>query len=653
MRTLLVSSILVITNACRSNPFGDTAAPFERLEIHKDRNKFSTLAVDIATSARVKLDCAFSVEPPSSVMQAIESARKRKVTVRVILADPLRASQLRHNFCVADEARLFFFTASFSSEGPAIALEIQSTGGVVGEFTREINLLSEGLSGSAKPKTDYFTKYAVLEQPIKIWWGPQENPVNELQSAIQGGSSSLDIYSTGFEISLPKKLAIRASFSTAAIFSQTTRAFEIEQIRKVDTRDLGETNLIVVDREKPTARTFIYAAALNDSNSDSVLIELPGAWAANNIAPYLDSIFASATPTSNRGDAAYLGAVVISELAWMGSYLNDGTSDGADEFIEFHNNTSAPLNLSAWKVVCTSNAGLTSQVSFNFPGGVVIEAGRNLVVAAKNNAAWRADLYVPDLQISNSSTRCSLKNSFETMIDEIGDDVVAFDSQTNFGINDSTNRIRRSMERIDAQGSGTNLANWRSSTGSVGVSPAYSDRTYATPGAANSLGSTIAINNSSFEFLGSWTSLTAGVLLFDASVPAFEGTKSAHFDSLTSTISGREFQSDCVQAAGLTNYLAAVQERAPATNATAVYASLKFWWYSDANCAAPISQSTQPQSAAMPSTWRERVYSQTSPPATRALKLSIRSRYATQTECGGCSNASDTVYFDSVSLAAP
>lgn len=595
------------------------------------------------------------------------------------------AGAMRHNFCLADDRMVYIATAAPDDTQmrsmPQVALKVSGAAfGLPQEFRREINLFSQLVFGAGKTKTDFSTRFSALGQGIQVYWGPQEDPMDVLGQALADTTHWVDLYSTTYQstntgkplLDVPqvltrlesaKGLPVAKVFSAAALSDKDTQAFTLAQPMLYANPDATPgANIFLVDRGRPSARAFIYTGAIRaqaNSADDSLLICLGGKYATEIIARYLDTIANAASDVSSIGDASSPGAVVINEIHWMGSYSNSWEVDGSDEFIELYNTTDAAVNLSGWRFACSTNNGATTSSDFYFPAATIIGPKSFFVVAAKTSGAFpRADFSTGDLGMTNNSTECRLVNAQKTLIDSAGDSLNAFDATATLGTNDTTNKIRRSMERVNPMIAGNSLANWKSNSYTPAinqfVAAAFSAQTFASPGAPNSTVTAITMLNPSFEILSAWTSLTAGTLVYDAAVTPQNGKRIIRYQSLTSSIGGREFQSECIAVSPLTNYTASIYEYAPATNASFVSASLKLWWYSDAACGVSVSQGTQPQSTVSPqNSWNFRSYSQTSPAGTQSMRLSVRARYATAVECGVCTNTDDMIYFDSAGITTP
>ncbi len=437
---------------------------------------------------------------------------------------------MRHNYCLADERYVWISTAppndTLMRQTPNIALRFGSPQfGLARDFLRESSMFSQLLFGSGKRRTDYNTKFSALDQVVGLFWGPQEDPMDILGTELTEAKSTVDFYSTAFQttnttssksfLDIPTVLksletatsvTVRKSFSSAALFDTASKAYTLlNPSMYANSQVKIGPNIFVVDRGKSSAKTFIYTGALRtqaNSSDDSVLIELRGQRVADIVGAYLDRIVAASSPVSNTGDTAAAGQVVISEILWMGSYNNSQVSDSTDEFVEFYNNTASTINLSDWKFACTTN-GTSANSAITLPPGALIAPNGYFVVAAKDTGAFAgaANHYDNKVSITNSSYQCKLGNgktaatvygiaNFGDEIDVIGNGTNGFDSGTwNRGVNDgSPTFIRRSMERIDTNASGTSNSNWRNNGYTTGfntqVAFDFRNQTYASPGAS-------------------------------------------------------------------------------------------------------------------------------------------------------------------------
>jgi hypothetical protein len=172
------------------------------------------------------------------------------------------------------------------------------------------------------------------------------------------------------------------------------------------------------------------------------------------------------------------GDVVVNELMWMGSYNNSGTGYTDDEFIELWNKTASPIDISFWQLSGTGINAIT------LPPGQIIPANGYYVIARNNlNAFPTANYYKSTtLGLSGSYLQVELRTSLNTLIDTANNGGAPF-----AGLNDTSNKIRRSMERRTTGVNGMVPTSWYSAS-AVGsyVAPGFSSKTIATPGEANS-----------------------------------------------------------------------------------------------------------------------------------------------------------------------
>jgi Lamin Tail Domain len=430
---------------------------------------------------------------------------------------------MRHNFCLADERYIYISTAGADDtqmrKTPNVALKIGSPQfGIARDFLRESNMFSQLLFGNGKAKTDFTTKFTALNQVIGAYWGPQESPLDILGTNLSEATARVDFYSTAFQttnssksdLDVPqvllrlesaKGIPLKKYFSSQALFDLSSKAYTLSNPSMYLNNSVSiGPNIFVVDRGLSSAKTFIYTGSLRsqaNSSDDGVLLELRGKYASEIVGAYLDKIGTTSTIVSNTGDTGANLDVAISEINWMGSYSNGLAADPGDEFVEFYNNKSVAVNVSGWKFACTTN-GTTANTSITLPAGALIAPGGYFVVANKSTGAFAsANHFDTKVNTTNSSIQCQLGDgktaaavygvaNFGNTIDTAGA-ATAFDTVANMGTNDSTNKIRRSMERVDTTTSGANTTNWQanvySSSQNTGVAASFRDQTFASIGA--------------------------------------------------------------------------------------------------------------------------------------------------------------------------
>ncbi|MCS6972784.1 MAG: lamin tail domain-containing protein, partial [Leptospiraceae bacterium] len=489
----------------------------------------SGIKIQIAFDANVKDSDAGSVALQASGAFTVITTPSDTIKAQLLYGNNSTNGFMRHNYCLADERYIWIATAppddTLMRETPNVAISVGSPQfGLARDFLRESGLFSQLLFGTGKARTDFNTKFAALDQVIAPYWGPQENPLDVLGTELLEARQSVEFYSTAFQttnttstksfLDIPtvlkgletaKGITIKKYYSSAALFDKNSKAYTLNHPNQyVNNKVKIGPNIFVIDRGLSSATTFIYTGALRkeaNSADDSVLLELRGPRVAQLVGAYIDRVAAASVPVSNVGDTSAPGEVVIREIMWMGSYTNSGAGDSDDEFIELYNNTSNAINISGWKFACTTN-GTSANSAITFPPGALIAPGGYFVVAAKDSGAFAesANHFDNKLGVTNSSRECRLGNgktsattygvaNFGDVIDTVGNNTNGFDSATwNRGVNDSTNKLRRSMERINPALAGTSNSNWRNNGYTIPlntlVASDYRNQTFASPGAS-------------------------------------------------------------------------------------------------------------------------------------------------------------------------
>ncbi len=252
-----------------------------------------------------------------------------------------------------------------------------------------------------------------------------------------------------------------------------------------------------------------------DSSHDGFTFVFEGLRFSSELTAFYDSLRARSygKPSTSGDDITSAGGmeVVISEINWMGGYENDGSSDSG-EYVEFFNNQSSPVNVSGWKFICNNGADATI---FTFPSSTVIAPGEYFLVS-RNTGEFvdRAHLFMSTwTTIPDDSQTCRLEDANGTVVDTAGSAPRTFASLSSyFGLDDTTNKINKSMERISMTTSGTSIANWHTNSHTswnqnYNIDPNNIQRTFGTPGYANST------NNTSGTVPESVVNLNAGDIL--------------------------------------------------------------------------------------------------------------------------------------------
>ena len=184
--------------------------------------------------------------------------------------------------------------------------------------------------------------------------------------------------------------------------------------------------------------------------------------------------------TATEGEQAQYGDVIVNEIQWMGSYEDSGYGHYEDEFIELYNTKSYSINISGWYIGGARAVG----GAYVIPNGNIIPANGYFVIANSLDYAFPyADIGDEDISLPNTGLRLELKDVVGTVID-IADDGTG---DPMAGLNDTTNKIRKSMERISVSVSGDVDSNWKTCTQTGNkVQTSFKTKTIATPGESNS-----------------------------------------------------------------------------------------------------------------------------------------------------------------------
>jgi hypothetical protein len=167
--------------------------------------------------------------------------------------------------------------------------------------------------------------------------------------------------------------------------------------------------------------------------------------------------------------------VVINEINWGGS-----SSSGADEWIELRNMTGSAINIGDWWI---ENLGTGGSPVVVIPAGSTIPANGFFLISNFNQAT--SDINVPPdvvttaVEFDNAGEQLTLKSDLGTTIDTANGSGAWF-----FGT--STNP-RKSMERLDPPGIGTQSANWQVAVTHTGMDGATPTDEFGTPKNINGL----------------------------------------------------------------------------------------------------------------------------------------------------------------------
>ncbi|MDH5717678.1 MAG: lamin tail domain-containing protein [Spirochaetia bacterium] len=454
----------------------------------------------------------------------------------------------KNNWCISDKEKIWYSTLppvfNIINKKYGIGFLIYSKNNeIINEFIKEINLFEEDIFGTNKSKTDLKNSFSILNQKIKLIWGPHENPLEVLGDIINSAQNDIHIFSTGIystntdtendiiEI-LNKKtesnltinavldsIVIYDSFNVIQNLNSQVNLFYLETDRGVPS-----TQLFLIDKEKENSKLILYSGVLRkktDTDDDSLLVILEGSYVSKLAFEYFSNLKELSMPLNYT---PYYAAepnkheIAINEISWMGSVNNDGALFNDDEFIELYNTTSDSINIGGWIFACRKDDLNITGGPVKIPYGVELKPNDFFLIAADyknvlNNAKFINTL--GSYGISAEAVECILTdgnpevtvstNAYSdngvtgTIVDTAGDGATTFDfaldkAYSPFGINayfsNSELKIRRTMERVESDKSGTNIYNWKTNSFTIEenifVNENFKNQTFASPGFQNS-----------------------------------------------------------------------------------------------------------------------------------------------------------------------
>ncbi len=178
------------------------------------------------------------------------------------------------------------------------------------------------------------------------------------------------------------------------------------------------------------------------------------------------------------------GSIMITELGWAGSMSNEGVWDPDDVFIELQNRSSRPVNVSNWRLIVEGDFVKTHRIpTVTEP----IPPSGFFVIAAKSDGAFgdRADVVIPKLELGKTYVLVELRDNDRRLQESAG----SLRQRVFSGGYDTYST--RSMERVQLIfGNQGNISRSWHANGEVQgfetVNEAFRERTFATPGVANS-----------------------------------------------------------------------------------------------------------------------------------------------------------------------
>ncbi|MBL8022325.1 MAG: lamin tail domain-containing protein [Leptospirales bacterium] len=450
------------------------------------------------------------------------------------------SGQVYTNVCVGDATRVFISTAPPTVQGfysePAFGWYFQdSETGLPRKFQSEMDLITHGSFGSSKAVLNRQNYYLLSDMEVGVYMAPKEGGFeNFAVQRIKGATNSIRIFSTEFfsndldgsDVRRAKDLAYETRFASvvskqvivssyASLASDPDASGGLNSANYLSNNGLpfrtlpggwpdSGLNFIVVDGETPHPQLYVASfpfSARADSAHDGFLLVFEYAPMIQAFADFYDQLQGRAMLTVNTTGDNIVNPnqmeVVISELNWMGSY-NTSSSASTSEYVELYNNTNATINISGWLVQCGTGGTFGTTVA-TLPQKSLIGPGQFFVLAQSGSSivaqSHSAALSGSGLINDTTTEQCRLTDGAangNTVLDVIGVNGTAFSSNsTAFGLNNTTSFIRRSMERITLNASGSNTTNWHTNSNSsillnLNFVADKIERTYGTPGYYNS-----------------------------------------------------------------------------------------------------------------------------------------------------------------------
>ena len=353
--------------------------------------------------------------------------------------------EMSDNFCVFDNKTIWFsqkaLTASPENK-PAMAFVLESRGNpVIDEFSSELNMLKNKLTGSFKKQTHFMIDYPVYDSVWHIARGPQDKPLDYLAKLLDS-AQTLHIYSSGFDFDLKNPVInslieltqarknVHLIFSDTNIFSPVSfyqnfflsggycaqnPDFCNQRLKYLNLKSGNEKNhiFLLVD-QNGNRKTVFFNGNLNKSilrNSDTMLIEIDSTIIYSAFLSLWESISNEAVNPEEALKFARLpqnGDIIFSEIVWMGSVDNSGNTHTSDEAIEVFNSSNQILDLSDIAIACTdSSTGVSTGSFFVIPQGTLIWPRQYFTMAARQDGAFAdVNTIIPDLSILNTTREC-------------------------------------------------------------------------------------------------------------------------------------------------------------------------------------------------------------------------------------------------------
>ncbi|MDH4262482.1 MAG: lamin tail domain-containing protein [Spirochaetia bacterium] len=354
--------------------------------------------------------------------------------------------KMSNNYCIIDKKKIWFslnpLTRSILLK-PSISFILEADGNpIIEEFTKEIEMLKNNLTGSLKKPFQNIQSYNFYNSTWHIIHGPQDKPLDYLSSLIDS-SETLNIYTSGIDFDIKNPVVnslvhfINTKSKIDTLFADTSFFYETSLYQNLFNNgnyclnnpdcannfnyfyikpETDKQHIFLLKDIVGNKKTILYNGdlkPLNEKNDDTLLIEI------NSEAVY-DELLSNFNKLSNKSlgiektlQSSPLpspGDVVISEIVWMGSFDNLRKSHPSDEAIELFNTTNHNINIGEAVIACTASIFGDSVISlFSIPKDVVLLPGQYFSIASNQNTAFtNVNLIVPNLSISNLTRECLL-----------------------------------------------------------------------------------------------------------------------------------------------------------------------------------------------------------------------------------------------------
>ena len=352
---------------------------------------------------------------------------------------------MANNVCVIDKKRIWFSMGPLNDDLaliPSISFILDpGDNSIAQEFTKEIAMLKNNLSGSFKKPYQVRRDYRINESTWRIVHGPQDKPLEYLAEAISS-SESMHLYSSGMDYDLNNpvvnslinqiqtKKNINLLFSNTGIFSPSSffQSFFISgkyclnspefcknQLQYMNlAQGVGFNHLFLIQDKYGKKKVLFFNGDLNKpgvDRSDTILIEIESPVIYDSLLNGWHFLSNKSMSVANTYSASVLpmpGEVSITEIVWMGSVDNLRNAHTSDEAIEIYNTTNKIIDLGGISIACTNSiTGNIASSIFSIPRGVILMPNQYFSISSRLDGAFpRVNMKLPDLSIGNTTRQC-------------------------------------------------------------------------------------------------------------------------------------------------------------------------------------------------------------------------------------------------------